>query len=48
VLYFLDTYARWHDPLLAQAFVGVLSTMLVDQSLLDAANAAPKPSVQPA
>ncbi|MFM8734517.1 MAG: FAD-binding and (Fe-S)-binding domain-containing protein [Pirellulales bacterium] len=24
VLYFLDTYARWHDPLLAQAFVGVL------------------------
>jgi Fe-S oxidoreductase/FAD/FMN-containing dehydrogenase len=24
VLYFLDTYARWHDPLLAQAFVSVL------------------------
>jgi len=24
VLYFLDTYARWHDPLLAQAFVAVL------------------------
>jgi len=24
VLYFLDTYARRHDPLLAQAFVGVL------------------------
>ena len=24
VLYFLDTYARWHDPLLAQSFVSVL------------------------
>ena len=24
VLYFLDTYARWHDPLLAQSFVNVL------------------------
>ncbi len=24
VLYFLDTYARWHDPLLGQAFVAVL------------------------
>ena len=24
VLYFLDTYARWHDPLVAQSFVSVL------------------------
>ena len=24
VLYFLDTFARWHDPLLAQAFVSIL------------------------
>jgi FAD/FMN-containing dehydrogenase/Fe-S oxidoreductase len=25
VLYFLDTFARWHDPLLAQSFVSVLA-----------------------